>query len=108
MKRIFDEHALDDNEEETNHNKLNTTFVNYKMQGTGLKKIIQNNDRSSETHGTEKEHDFSSENFGGIVGSKTGQKYFVGSSSMTHFCMEIHSLIGRTKAMIEDNFRKIT
>lgn len=103
---FFDEHALDDNEEETNHNKLNTTFVNYKMQGTGLKKIIQNNDRSSETHGTEKEHDFSSENFGGIVGSKTGQKYFVGSSSMTHFCMEIHSLIGRTKAMIEDNFRK--
>lgn len=103
---LFNDNLIETENEESSNFAKTTTFVNYKIQNSGLTKVVENEEATVEDKIPTNEPDFSNENFGGIVGSKTGQKYFVGSSSMTHFCMEIHSLIERTKAMIEDNLRK--
>lgn len=97
-----------DEDDECDDETQDIPFINYSIQqmdpsnslmkkGDSLKNAHQKNDGS--------ESNFSQNVGGGLVGSKTGQKYFVGSSSMTLFCMEIHSLVEKTKLLISEKLK---
>ncbi|XBW36740.1 hypothetical protein QEN19_002317 [Hanseniaspora menglaensis] len=109
-----DDEEDDDEDSVFNHFKRpERTFINYSVNQMNPKLPFLNFEKNEdlnkelETSGNG-ENNFSQNVGGGLVGSKTGQKYFVGSSSMTLFCMEIHSLIEKTKVLIEKQHKTKT
>lgn len=115
---INDDDDEDDNDNDfndyfTNNKELQERpFINYSIQQMDPKQPLINvkatslkEKKNTETTSDNEETNFSKNVGGGLVGSKTGQKYFVGSSSMTLFCMEIHSLIEKTKMLIDEKLK---
>lgn len=83
-------------------------FINYSIQQMDPSNSLMKKGDSltnARERADNSESNFSQNVGGGLVGSKTGQKYFVGSSSMTLFCMEIHSLVEKTKLLINEKLK---